>query len=169
VWEHLVARDGSCSANIDAEPSTPARAIISGVETVRHVLRAAKVLAREPTIPRWIRWLFVFGLMPIPLFFDEVALILATGLMLVFHRRSVVAAWAETRTNDHLRDRVTLGMPVMPVVTRSGLLGRPGHGQPAIDDQRLAGDVTGCMREEEVDDIGHLVGLPDPTERNPCR
>jgi hypothetical protein len=98
VTEHLLGRDGSRSANSGADASTPTRAIISGVKTVRHLLRAAKVLAREPNIPRWIRWLFVFGLMPIPLFFDEVALILATGLMLVFHRRSVVAAWTGTRT-----------------------------------------------------------------------
>jgi hypothetical protein len=62
----------------------------------RHLLRAAKTLARDPSIPRWIRWLFAFGLLPIPLFFDELALILATGLMLVFHRGAVTQAWRST-------------------------------------------------------------------------
>jgi hypothetical protein len=47
-------------------------------------------------VPRWIRWLFAFGLLPIPLFFDELALIVATGLMLLFHRTAVVAAWRST-------------------------------------------------------------------------
>jgi hypothetical protein len=66
------------------------------VKYVRHLLRAAKVLARDDTVPRWIRWLFVFGLMPIPLFFDELALLVATGLMFVNHRAAVVRAWRST-------------------------------------------------------------------------
>ena len=62
----------------------------------RHLLRTAKALAREPRIPRWIRWLFAFGLLPIPLFFDELALVAATGLMAVFHRRTVREVWRQT-------------------------------------------------------------------------
>jgi hypothetical protein len=67
------------------------------METIRHLLRAAKVLARDPGVPRWLRSLFVFGLLPIPLFFDEVALLLATGMMFVYHRHRVARAWAITR------------------------------------------------------------------------
>jgi hypothetical protein len=67
---------------------------------VQHLLRAAKVLARDPGVPRWLRWLFVFGLLPIPLFFDELALVLATGIMLVFHRRRVMQAWVSTQESD---------------------------------------------------------------------
>jgi hypothetical protein len=66
------------------------------VENVRHLLRAAKVLARDQSVPSWIRWLFVFGLLPIPLFFDELALIVATGLMLLSHRAAVLRAWRST-------------------------------------------------------------------------
>jgi hypothetical protein len=66
------------------------------VDTLRHLLRTAKGLARDPSIPRWIRWLFVFGLMPIPLFFDEAALVVATGILLLFHRRTVADAWKAT-------------------------------------------------------------------------
>jgi len=67
------------------------------VATIRHLLRTGKVLANDPTIPKWIRWLFVFGLLPIPLFFDEAALIIATVLLLVSHRQTVLQAWNQTR------------------------------------------------------------------------
>jgi hypothetical protein len=60
---------------------------------VRRLLRTARSLAEDPAIPGWLRWLFVFGLLPIPLFFDELALILATAVMYVLHRERVVRAW----------------------------------------------------------------------------
>jgi hypothetical protein len=54
------------------------------------------VLARDPSIPRWVRGLFAFGLLPIPLFFDELALVIATILMFGFHRSAVARAWQIT-------------------------------------------------------------------------
>jgi hypothetical protein len=60
---------------------------------VRRVLRTARLLAEDSSIPGWLRWLFVFGLMPIPLFFDELALIVATAAMYVLHRDRVIRAW----------------------------------------------------------------------------
>ena len=62
----------------------------------RHLLATATALARDARIPRWLRWLFAFGLMPIPLFFDELALIVATALMAVFHHRTVREVWKAT-------------------------------------------------------------------------
>lgn len=62
----------------------------------RHLIRTAKALARDPRIPRWLRWLFAFGLMPIPLLFDELALIIATALMATFHHRTVREVWRAT-------------------------------------------------------------------------
>lgn len=47
----------------------------------RH-LRVAKALATDPAIPRWVRWLVLFGALPIPGPVDDVALVLA-GLILV--------------------------------------------------------------------------------------
>jgi hypothetical protein len=66
------------------------------VRHVKHLLRAAKVLAGDGSVPGWIRWLFAFGLLPIPLFFDELALIVATSLMLLRHRAAVIRAWRST-------------------------------------------------------------------------
>jgi hypothetical protein len=57
------------------------------------LLRTAKLLAVDPSVPRWLRGLFVFGLLPIPLFLDELALIVATGMLFAWHRRVVVEAW----------------------------------------------------------------------------
>jgi hypothetical protein len=67
---------------------------------VRHLVRAAKVLARDAGVPRWLRWLFVFGLLPIPLFVDELTLVVASAILFVFHRRRVVQAWTSTRWSE---------------------------------------------------------------------
>jgi hypothetical protein len=56
----------------------------------------AKALARDPRIPRWLRWMFVFGCLPIPLFFDEVVLVIASGILYVVHRDIVVETWRRT-------------------------------------------------------------------------
>lgn len=65
----------------------------------RHLIATATALARDARIPRWLRWLFAFGLMPIPLFFDELALIVATALMAVFHHRTVREVWQATASS----------------------------------------------------------------------
>ena len=65
-----------------------------GVETALRLVRTAKLLAHEPSVPKWLRGLFVFGLLPIPLFFDELALIVATALLYVSHRQVVIEAWS---------------------------------------------------------------------------
>ncbi len=66
----------------------------AGVETALRLVRTAKLLAHEPSVPKWLRGLFVFGLLPIPLFFDELALIVATALLYVSHRQVVIEAWS---------------------------------------------------------------------------
>jgi hypothetical protein len=38
----------------------------------------------------------MFGLLPIPFFFDEAALVIATGVLFLFHRERVREAWATT-------------------------------------------------------------------------
>ena len=65
-----------------------------GVQTALRLVRTAKLLAHEPSVPKWLRGLFVFGLLPIPLFFDELALIVATALLYVAHRQVVIEAWS---------------------------------------------------------------------------
>jgi hypothetical protein len=49
-------------------------------------LRTLKALARDPRIPRPIRWLLVVGLLPVPGPVDEAVLIVALGLIAVFCR-----------------------------------------------------------------------------------
>jgi len=40
--------------------------------------------------------MFVFGCLPIPLFFDEVVLVIASGILYVVHRDIVVETWRRT-------------------------------------------------------------------------
>jgi hypothetical protein len=56
------------------------------VGRVKVLLRTLKGLARDPRIPRPIRWLLVAGLLPIPGPFDEAVLLIALGLIAVFCR-----------------------------------------------------------------------------------
>lgn len=60
----------------------------------KRVLRAGRILATDRRVPRWLRWLFAFGLLPIPIIpIDEAALILAVGVLVAFHRGLVIEAW----------------------------------------------------------------------------
>lgn len=62
---------------------------------MRRALRAAKAVARDSCLPRWLRGLLLLGIAPWPGPLDEV--ILAVGLLLlaVGHRRVLREAWAE--------------------------------------------------------------------------
>jgi hypothetical protein len=53
---------------------------------VKLLLRVLKALARDPRIPRPIRWLLIVGLLPVPGPFDEAVLLTALGLIAVFCR-----------------------------------------------------------------------------------
>ncbi|HVB52664.1 MAG TPA: hypothetical protein VNF24_00515 [Candidatus Acidoferrales bacterium] len=53
----------------------------------RAVIRALRRLATDERLPRPVRWLLVFGLLPIPGPVDEVALGLAALLLLRYRRR----------------------------------------------------------------------------------
>jgi len=58
-------------------------------------LRVAKRLVREPHLPRPLRWLLVFALLPIPGPVDEAALVLAAITIAVFYRPRFRALLAE--------------------------------------------------------------------------
>jgi hypothetical protein len=49
-------------------------------------LRVAKRLVNEPHLPRPLRWLLVFALLPIPGPIDEVALVLVATTIALFYR-----------------------------------------------------------------------------------
>jgi hypothetical protein len=60
-------------------------------------LRVAKRLATEPHLPRPLRWLLVFAVLPIPGPVDEGALILAALMIAVFYRPRFKTVLAEER------------------------------------------------------------------------
>jgi hypothetical protein len=55
---------------------------------------AARLLACDDRIPRPLRGLALFGLLPVPGPLDEVVLLLVAGLLWVFYRDRLSAAWA---------------------------------------------------------------------------
>jgi hypothetical protein len=56
---------------------------------VRRHFRVAKALATDKSIPRWVRMLAVFGVLPIPGPVDDFALGLAALIIVVFYRHRV--------------------------------------------------------------------------------
>jgi hypothetical protein len=63
------------------------------VEGARRLIRASKSLARDGHIPKLLRGLAAFGLLPIPGPFDEIALLIVGLLMWAFYRDRVREAW----------------------------------------------------------------------------
>jgi hypothetical protein len=55
-----------------------------------------RLLAREGRIPRGIRWLAAFGLLPIPGPIDEGALLVVGLILALFYRGLLREAWATT-------------------------------------------------------------------------
>ena len=49
-------------------------------------LRVAKRLVKEPHLPRPLRWLMVFALLPIPGPIDEIALVITAAVIAAFYR-----------------------------------------------------------------------------------
>lgn len=61
----------------------------------RRLIRAVTILARDGRIPRPLRGLAAFGILPVPGPFDE-AVLLVVGLILwAFYRRSLREAWSQ--------------------------------------------------------------------------
>ena len=71
-------------------------------------MRTAKATVKDPTIPRWVRWCLIIGLLPIPGPLDELAAGVAIIFVLVRHRE----CW-----NEHWRVQ---GMPAMEAIDTWG-------------------------------------------------
>lgn len=67
---------------------------------VKALLRTLKALARDPRIPRPVRWLLVLGLLPIPGPFDEAVALIALGLIATFWRPVLREVRAEQRAAE---------------------------------------------------------------------
>jgi hypothetical protein len=70
---------------------------------VKRALRAVKLAATDPRIPKPLRWLAALGLAPIPGPFDELVLLIVAVPLALFYRRPLKDAWqqaAERRCVD---------------------------------------------------------------------
>jgi len=64
---------------------------------IKHALRCAKSLAKDRRLPLWLRILFVVGCVQIPVLpVDEVAAVLAVGIMMIFYRPVLRETWRVT-------------------------------------------------------------------------
>jgi hypothetical protein len=61
---------------------------------ISRTIRAVKLLARDGRIPRPLRWLAAFGLLPIPGPVDEAVLVLVALLLWLFYRDRLADSWA---------------------------------------------------------------------------
>ena len=62
---------------------------------VKRTARAVRIVVAHPGIPRPIRWLAAFGLLPIPGPFDEAVLLLVALILFLFYRQELRRAWSE--------------------------------------------------------------------------
>jgi hypothetical protein len=62
---------------------------------LRRLLRALKLAARDSRIPRPVRAVAAFGLLPIPGPIDEAVLLLIAPVLALFYRRELADAWQQ--------------------------------------------------------------------------
>jgi hypothetical protein len=62
---------------------------------IRRTVRAVRLLARDGSLPRWLRGLAVLGLAPIPGPFDEAVLLVVAAILWLGYRPRLRAAWLE--------------------------------------------------------------------------
>jgi hypothetical protein len=60
----------------------------------RRLVRSVRILARDGRVPRPLRGLVAFGLLPIPGPVDEAVLLVVGLILLAFRRDSLRGAWA---------------------------------------------------------------------------
>ena len=65
---------------------------------MRRLLRAVRLLARDGRIPRPLRGLAAFGVLPVPGPVDELALLVVGVILWLFYRRTLLEAWAASRS-----------------------------------------------------------------------
>ena len=61
----------------------------------RRLIRTVKILARDGRIPKPLRGLAAFGLLPIPGPLDEAVLLVVGLILLVLYRPMLRAAWSQ--------------------------------------------------------------------------
>lgn len=61
----------------------------------KRLIRATRIAAKDPRIPKPLRWFAALGLMPIPGPFDEAVLIIAAVPLALFYRGPLKEAWQQ--------------------------------------------------------------------------
>jgi hypothetical protein len=69
------------------------------MRTLRHLIRAVRILARESRIPKPLRGLAAFGVLPIPGPVDEAVLLVVGVLLWCFYREPLLDAWRRASTD----------------------------------------------------------------------
>ncbi|MDX6467057.1 MAG: hypothetical protein QOI27_2097 [Gaiellaceae bacterium] len=62
---------------------------------VRRAVRAVRILARDGSLPRWLRALAAVGVAPIPGPFDEAVLLVVAAILWLGYRDQLRAAWRD--------------------------------------------------------------------------
>ena len=65
---------------------------------MKRLIRALRLAARDSRIPRPIRAVAAFGLLPIPGPVDELVLLLIAPVLALFYRRQLADAWQRAAT-----------------------------------------------------------------------
>ena len=68
------------------------------MRTAKRAIRAVTILARDGRIPRPLRAVAVFGLLPIPGPLDEAALLVVAALLFTFYPSRMREAWRTAAT-----------------------------------------------------------------------
>jgi hypothetical protein len=61
----------------------------------RRAVRAVRILARDGSLPRWLRALAAVGVAPIPGPFDEAVLLVVAAILWLGYRDQLRAAWRD--------------------------------------------------------------------------
>jgi hypothetical protein len=61
----------------------------------RRTVRAVRLLARDGSLPRWLRALAAIGLAPIPGPFDEAVLLIVAAILWLGYRERLRIAWRD--------------------------------------------------------------------------
>jgi hypothetical protein len=67
----------------------------TALAVIARTLRATELLVRDGRIPKPLRWLAAFALLPVPGPVDEAVLLLLALILLVFHRPTMRQAWLD--------------------------------------------------------------------------
>ena len=77
--------------------SSPTKARAPASAFVRRTARAVRIVVEHRGIPRPLRWLAGFALLPIPGPFDEAVLLVVAAVLFLFYRRELQQAWREAK------------------------------------------------------------------------